>query len=282
MLDVTDPSISFVVATRNRASMLRTCLQSLVRQDTTGLDVEVIVVDDHSTDDTAQVVAAFADMPGPQVKRAENCGSAQNSGRNTGIALAHGKWVVFVDDDEFVPPDYAQELVGVIRRNPDASAIGGPYFKDRGPHAHLCSRCEITAKRVLDAPRGACDELLGGNMAIRRSAFERVGNFDAALSGFGNETEWFLRARQHGMQLWYDESIVVYHDQSYLTARDLVRKGWRQGHADAIYAQRTGSTVRPSAKKLARFVAHGLRRGCVNGWSQAAREAARLRAFHRP
>src|SRR3954451_9929211 len=147
MGDQANPSFSFVVATRNRAAMLRTCLTSLVRQDLAGLDAEVIIVDDHSTDDTPAVAAEFAGRSATAVRVIENAGNHQNAGRNTGLSAAGGDWTVFLDDDEFVAPDYATTLALLVRTHREFCAFGGPYLRDRGPNTHLCRRCEITAKR---------------------------------------------------------------------------------------------------------------------------------------
>jgi GT2 family glycosyltransferase len=128
-------------------------------------------------------------------------GEAQNAGRNTGARHACGDVVVFIDDDEELPTDFARTLNALLEVHPEAGAIGGPYPEKPGRQLRTCRYCSLAAARALPNAAGGYDSLLGGNMAIRREALELVGEFDPALAGLGNETEWFHRARALGVRI---------------------------------------------------------------------------------
>lgn len=90
------PFFSVVIPTFNRAELLREAVQSVL--DQTFGDFELIVVDDHSTDDTAQVIRSFSD---PRLSFLSNYRGRGGAGtRNAGIFRARGEWVAFLDDDD--------------------------------------------------------------------------------------------------------------------------------------------------------------------------------------
>ena len=104
-----NPFFTVVIPTYNRSNLLKRAVVSVL--DQTFDDFEIIIIDDHSTDDTCSVVSSFSD---PRIKYAINhrkkgaCGA-----RNTGIFVAKGKWVAFLDDDDVWLPDkleYQYEL----------------------------------------------------------------------------------------------------------------------------------------------------------------------------
>src|SRR4051812_26727252 len=93
------PQVSGGIATHNRRRMFRRTLRSALAQE--NVDLEVIVVDDGSTDGTAADIRTIKD-PRLQVVERENRGTA--GARNAGIAVAQGEWVAFLDDDDLWAP----------------------------------------------------------------------------------------------------------------------------------------------------------------------------------
>ncbi len=93
------PLVSVVVPTHNRARLLRRTLRSILAQHM--VDLEVVVIDDGSTDDTGDVAATD-----PRVLVIRNRESAGvSAARNRGIAAARGEWIAFCDDDDLWSPD---------------------------------------------------------------------------------------------------------------------------------------------------------------------------------
>lgn len=113
---MTFPLVSVVIPTYNRASMVGKAICSAL--DQTYRDIEVIVVDDGSTDNTAEVVAAFGDDRLRYVRLIDNRG--HGAARNTGIDFASGDYVAFLDsDDEWLPRTLERQLEAMRAAGPD-------------------------------------------------------------------------------------------------------------------------------------------------------------------
>jgi glycosyltransferase involved in cell wall biosynthesis len=267
--------VSFVIATKDRAALLEDCVRSILGVRVVGTPPEILVVDDGSSDNTvARMRRLETEHAGLRV--VANEGRGQNAGRNTGLRHAAHDLVVLVDDDELVPPEYLAVLDEIVTAFPDAAAYGGPYRAQPGERQlPTCDRCSFTAKAAVPDAAGRYRALLGGNMAVRREAWRLVGDFDPELWGFGNETEWFVRAARHDLELRYDERLFVWHRRDYVSWAQLVRKGYRQGTRDHLYAARVGETLPSPWPELVRYSRHAVARRCTNGLFQAARQVGR-------
>lgn len=106
------PHVSVIATFYNLAAYVRRCVGSILAQKGLG-DFEVILVDDGSTDGTAQLLDAYAGDPRVRVEHLQNGGVAQ--ARNHGVRLARAPWVTFVDGDDFVSPYYLAILVEAQR-----------------------------------------------------------------------------------------------------------------------------------------------------------------------
>lgn len=118
--------ISFIIPLYNCASSIERCLSSICSLDMPSDSYEIIVVDDGSKDDGAQVVQRIATAH-PQVRLVSQPNRGASSARNRGLELAQGKYIWFVDADDKVLPDvHPAEL---IRKYPNADIIGFNYIR---------------------------------------------------------------------------------------------------------------------------------------------------------
>jgi GT2 family glycosyltransferase len=271
------PIASIVIPTRDRPEYLGVALQSIVPQAKEA-GAEVIVVSDGPDPPTA----AVAERHGARlVTLPEQLGI--NPARNAGVEAARAELIVFTDADVETPAGWLAALLGGARANPDLEVFGGAIrarLEGGGPRA--CGR-EPAPITTLDA--GARDRdvprVWGANMAIRRSAFERIGLFDDALSGRGDEEEWELRYIRAGGRIRYLAAAGLDHRR---TARDarlrvLVRAAYQQGRESRQHDIRTGQerTLRSELRILAGCAWHTLRRRCAFGIVMGARAAGSLR-----
>jgi glycosyltransferase involved in cell wall biosynthesis len=263
--------ISIVVPTRNRAGILTGCLESLLEQDADPATYEVIVVDNGSTDGTSKVVEELAASSGRSIAVVDAPVAGVNRARNAGIRAARGGVVTFIDDDERAPADYVAKLLRSLTDNPAATGVGGPVVDQPG-NARTCGSCGLGAAEVPVAADGSAPRLLGGNMALRTTAFDAVGLFDERLSGRGDETEWFDRASAAGLRFHYDQDLWLEHRRDVFSAWQLVRLQLKQGQARPLADAAMGQAFRPRPMRVLRGVGHGLTRRCVHGWLLAARE----------
>jgi GT2 family glycosyltransferase len=209
------PHVSVVVCTHNGSATLRECLEGLDELDYPGY--EVIVVDDGSTDSSAAIASEYD----CRLIRTENRGLS--SARNTGLAVASGEIVAYIDDDARPDRDWLKYLAHTFMTTSHAG-VGGPNlaFAEDG----LIARC------VANAPGGPTHVLLsdqeaehipGCNMAFRRQALEQVGGFDAQFHAAGDDVDICWRLRERGLTLGFSPAAVVWHHR-----RNSVRAYWRQ------------------------------------------------------
>ena len=270
------PTVSVVVPTRNRAGYLEVALASLGSQDL-GEGCELGVVDDGSTDTTAEVV-------GRSGARRVALGSpgGLNAARNLGVRETHGSLVAFVDDDVWAPPGWARALAEGAARHPDAEAFGGPIrarIEGRAPRA--CGR-EKPPITTLDLGEEdvAAPMVWGANFAVRRGAFERHGPFDERLAGHGDEEEWLLSLRAAGGRIVYLAAAGLDHRRTGEDSRlrSLARAAYHRGRAARRTDARRG--VAPGTARELRNVAgagwHTVRRACPQGIVMGAHSAGRL------
>ena len=116
------PTLSIIVPVHNGAGTLRACLTALL--DAPGPAREIIVVDDGSRDDSANVAASLGVRT---LQHADNLGCA--AARNSGARHAAGPILVFVDADVVIHPDALQRISEFMVDNPDYSAVSGPMTR---------------------------------------------------------------------------------------------------------------------------------------------------------
>lgn len=114
--------VSIIVPTRNRKDWLRQALRSARGQ--TWPDKELVVVDEASTDDTLAMLAE--EFPEARVVR-HKASRGPSAARNSGIAAAHGDWILFLDDDDVLHPDHIESLVRASMEAPAGAVVSGRW-----------------------------------------------------------------------------------------------------------------------------------------------------------
>src|SRR5918999_3764271 len=188
------PVVSVVLPTRGRARYLEVALDSLDGQDRDE-PWELLVVDDGSDDGTAELLR----RRGVRSLRFDPP-RGLNAARNAGVRETSGGLVAFTDDDVRAPAGWLRALVEGARRHSGADAFGGPIrARFEGPSPRSCGREDPPLTTLDLGPEDRPAELVwGANMALRRPAFERIGEFDESIHGGGDEQEWLLRRAAGG------------------------------------------------------------------------------------
>jgi glycosyltransferase involved in cell wall biosynthesis len=273
---MTEPAVSVVVPTRNRAGYLEVTLASLAEQ-TPGAHFEVIVVDDGSDDTTA----AVAQRAGVGYRRHERS-RGPNAARNTGIDVARAPLIALIDDDVRVPPGWVSALSDGADRHPWAEAVGGPIRASlEGPAPHFCGREPAPVTTLDFGPQDREVEFVwSANMAVRRSAIERIGGFDEEIPIYGDEEEWLIRLHANGGRVAYLAAAGLDHRRAGDDARlrSLARAEYRRGRA-AVRNDRRKGTAHPLRRELRDLAGagwHTARRRCAQGLIMGAHSTGRL------
>ncbi len=177
-------TVSVIVPAYNAALYLAEALTSLQSQSTKPF--EIIVVDDGSIDDSAAIAQSFA---GVRLIQQPNSGPA--AARNTGINVAQGTVIGFLDADDLWPPDKLQIQLSVLKANSEAEIVVG--------QVQLWRLIDATSRRFepFSEPWTSVNV---GSALIRRSVFDRVGRFDSGLR-HSEDVDWFVRVREQGIKL---------------------------------------------------------------------------------
>jgi len=209
--------ISIIVPTYNRAQWLAAALETLACQQTEGEFVyEIIVVDNASTDSTAAVVRQFAETaPAPTFYlRQETPGDAPT--RNLGVEHSRGEWLAFFDDDQFAQPDWLLQLYKTALQT-GSPVVGGAVHLDLPPEelSRLGKNCREALREIdyYDNIHPYTGKHLPGcgNALVARRVFDLIGLFDVGLVNGGSDSDFFLRARAAGCQLWYTPHAAIRH-----------------------------------------------------------------------
>lgn len=118
------PKVSVCIPTFNRSTLLPFAITSVLQQ--TYSDFEVIVCDDGSTDNTAQVMAYFTDPRVRYIRHAQNIGKSNNM--RSGFAAATGEYFIKFDDDDRLTPNFLAETVNVLTTHPEVDFVGTDHW----------------------------------------------------------------------------------------------------------------------------------------------------------
>ena len=184
------PLVSAIVTCYNRQAYLGEALDSILAQRFT--DYEIVLVDDGSTDDSARIAAEYAERHGERVRyhRQDNRGAA--AAKNTGVQLAAGRYLSFLDSDDI----WAPEKLEVQLRDADHR----PGIRIRYAHGRQFLSPELgpDQRARLHCPEQPMPAPTTGTLLIERADFLRIGLFRSDLR-VGIDVEWNLRARASGL-----------------------------------------------------------------------------------
>jgi GT2 family glycosyltransferase len=203
--------ISVVIPTHNRSDALAKTLLNLSKQQFAD-PWEVIVVNNRSTDDTDDVVSGMR-FPSPlRLVHEEKPGVA--AARNTGITVARGQYIILVDNDILVEPDFLRRHYELLLSNPccwiTGQVVNLPEQRATPFGKYRQSLCESGPG---ESNGGEVYWLNGGNVSLPRSDWERLGGFDERFSGASVEDyDFAIRARDAGIKILFRPSIAVIHN----------------------------------------------------------------------
>lgn len=200
------PRVSVIIPHLNTPQSLARCLTSVTTQTLDHGTPEIIVVDNGSTTPLDAVRAEF-----PQVRWGHNPDPGPGLARNTGVAMAQGPTLAFIDADCRAAPGWLQAAVDGVEANPKNAVIGGDIRIDFGDPAHL------TAIEAYEAVFGFRQKMyieqrnfsITANLAMAREAHAAVGPF--AGIDVAEDLDWGQRAHAAGYPTRYLPAMRVYH-----------------------------------------------------------------------
>jgi glycosyltransferase involved in cell wall biosynthesis len=221
-----DPELfSVVIPAHNAEAYIDAQLAALAAQ-VDAPQFEVIVVDNMSTDRTADRASQYADRLELRIVAATN-GRGAAYARNVGVENARGSYIVFIDADDVAD---ASLLAAYGRHAHTYRIMGGRYEETRLNDPRVAAWRYRLTEKGLPIAFGKIRFFLMGNVAIHSSVFEAIGNFDETLTHGGEEVEFAARASLAGYEVEFVEDAIVYYRHRE-TLRGLSRQFFDYGRA---------------------------------------------------
>jgi len=219
------PRVSVVVCSYNGARTLEQCLHSLSHLDYP--DYEVILVDDGSTDNTAQIAARF-----PHVRYIYQENQGLSVARNTGLRAATGEVVAYTDSDCFADPAWLTHLVYPLQQS-GAAAVGGPNLTPEDGWLAACVAASPGQPTHVLLNDQVAEHIPGCNMAFRRKALEAINGFNPQYRKAGDDVDVCWRLQQAGMWITFAPGAFVWHHRRQ-TPRTYLKQQAGYGEAEAL------------------------------------------------
>lgn len=242
------PRISVIIPCRNSAKTLASTLSSLIHQ--TFCDWEAIVVDDGSTDETAEVLAAAA-RTDERIRIVGGSGKGASVARNLGLRSARADLIAFLDSDDVWDISRVSNFLSFLTENPDVDIAYSRFaFFNENP-GDSPTRSTVPAK-----PLGVIDllkeNLVGtmSNVVVTRQALEAIGAFRDDME-HGEDREWLVRAAAKGCKIFgINQTLLHYRTSVGGLSSDLSKMfdGWR---ASAATAKAFGALPSPREMRAA-------------------------------
>lgn len=192
------PLISVIIPTHNRAEILPQAIDSVINQFTT--DWELIIVDDGSEDNTKEVVEGYlADIRLHYIYQ-ENKGVS--AARNAGVRIAKGEYIIFLDSDDYVRPQWLKEFTSVIMKGDSIDCV-------------VCGFVTIQ-NQVMEERLPSLlgyNPTLSGTFLIKTNLFQRLGGYDTNLV-YGENTELFFRIKEASIKIRYLRKADLYYNKA--------------------------------------------------------------------
>ena len=276
-----------VVVTYNSSAYVRACVEPLCNDE----QINVVVVDNHSTDDTVETVSQ---LDVRLIRQAENRGFAV--GCNTGWHAGTSKFVVFLNPDCRADPADLRSLVGLLDAHPTWGAVGPRLVDESGAIEHSQHRflspavsfaramllhrllprspwtLDVTDPLAYDKP-GQPDWLGGACIALRRETLEELNGFDERFFMYCEDMDLCKRIRQAGAAVHYTPEITIQHAGG--ASAPKARMIPTFAYSRIRYARKHGGVVGGLLERLAVAIESSIRVVVTRSGSEARRAHAR-------
>ncbi len=215
-----EPLVSIIILNWNGEKFIKECINSVLYTEYS--PIEIIIVDNGSTDTSLKIINSYSDSL-KLIAHSQNRGFA--AGMNSGIQVAHGEFVVTLNNDLVVDKKWLQRPVELLRSNPDIGIIScrqmvygtddiidvvfskpSPYLLPLpvGSDQTYSEHPEFHTEREVSGASGA-------SVIYRQTLLDQIGGFDERFFAYHEESDLQSRARKSGWKCTYVPSAVVYH-----------------------------------------------------------------------
>lgn len=194
--DVDKPLVSVILAVYNYERYLAEAIESVLAQSYR--PIEIIVVDDGSTDGTAQVARSYE-----EVRYVHQTNQGHAAAMNAGIKAAQGEFIAFLDADDLWAPNKLSVQVDYLLQHPHVGYVIAKMQNFLEPGA------QVPRRVTKDLQLSEYVALSLGTLVARKSVFELVGDFDTIYQ-YAKDVDWFVRAKEAGVGMGVMPEILLY------------------------------------------------------------------------
>lgn len=215
-----EPKISVVIPTYNKAQSLKKAIESVLNQ--TYQNLEVIVIDDGSTDETKEVVKSFKD---PRIIYFWKKNKGPASARNMGIKRAKGKYIAFLDSDDLWLKEKLEKQIDFMERNPETGLLGTGCYEVTDKGKAIGKKIFPRKNKVLQKDLIKYNPFIQSSIMTKREVFDKVGLYDEKFRESEDYELWLRLAEYYKignlpvplvMKRYYQESLSSAKDKEQL------------------------------------------------------------------
>jgi len=228
--------VSLLICSRNRPQLLGDTIRSVLAG--TEIPAEIVIVDQSDRPDPTW--SSFNPQQNFQFRYIWSEKIGVSRGRNLAISSAAHSILVITDDDMLVAPNWFGSIVRTLMEHGEQSVVTGQVLaSEEGNGVGYAPSTREDNRSVVYTGRVGRDILLTGNMAIHRSAFDRVGGFDLRLGPgtlypAAEDSDLGFRLLEAGYQIIYEPRAMTYH-RSWRSEKEFLQLQWRYGCGQGGY-----------------------------------------------
>lgn len=191
-------NVSIVIPTYNREKLLPRAIESVLSQDFAG-EIEIVIADDGSTDDTIKIANSYGKNVKVVLKPSDCKTQGPSSTRNRGIAAAVQPYILFLDSDDYFFPGHIKKMVAAIEENPDFGYVFCRILEinetTTPPTFRLWSKEEITEREIVNLNIASHNVAQTNGFIFKREVFDKVGVFHEDIY-HGEDIDLWMRVSE--------------------------------------------------------------------------------------
>lgn len=221
--------VSVVITTKNEGRNIKACLESITKQSFLPKDIEIIVVDNNSSDETKVIAGSYTKM-------VFNKGPERSAQRNYGVQKSTGNWILYLDADMTLHPDVLRDALATVKNDEKTVAL---YIREVVVGASFFAKVRRFERSFYDATVIDCVRF------IRKDIFEQVNGFDTTMSG---PEDWDFDKKIRGVGKTGLLTTPIYHNEAEVSLTSYLKKKAYYSQSFATYITKWGASD-PDVKK---------------------------------